>query len=272
MSSRQDRSGERPGTPAYRVPALERGLDVLELLAARAVPMTQADIARALGRSPGEVFRTLTALDGRGYLHRDPVSGAYALTLRLAELSRRHQPHEGLLRAAERPMRALMEETGESCHLSILHRGQLVVLAQEEGPARVRLSVAMGSTIWPRQAASGRVLLAALDPRERERALMDDPGWAPLNEPERESERARLTAIGERGHEAAWGETVAGVSDLSVLVGSPGAAPRAALAIAALPRDHDVWTAATLPLLHRRADEIVATAGLAGLDDSAGEG
>ncbi len=272
MSRDPKRSERAQESRTYRVPALERGLDVLELLAASGVPMTQADMARALGKGSSELFRTLTALDCRGYVQRDPISGAYGLTLRLAELGRRHRPHEGLLRAAERPMRTLIEVTGESCHLSVLHRGRLLVLAQEECPARVRLSVAVGSIILPRQAASGRLLLAMLDDETREATLAEDPGWRALAEPEREAERARLAIVKERRYEAATGETVAGVSDLSVLIGSPRTAPRAALAIAALPRDHDVWTAATLPLLRRRADEIVATAGLAGLGDPVGEG
>ena len=258
--------------PDYRVPALERGLDVLELLAAGSGPMTQAEIARALGRGPSELFRTLTALDRRGYLTRDPVTGAFALTMRLFELGSRHRPHEGFLRAAERPMRALVEETGESCHLSVLDRGRLVVLAQEEGSGRVRLSVAVGSTIAPWQAASGRVLLAALSDAERAGVLAADPGWAVVGEAARAEERCRLAFIRARGFEDVYGETVAGVSDLSVLVGGPSAATQAALAIAALPRDHAAWVAATLPALRRRADEITCAAGLAGLDGAAAGG
>ena len=252
--------------PDYHVPALERGLDVLELLAGRGTDMTQAEIARALGRSPSELFRTLTALDRRGYLTRDPDSGAFGLTLRLFALGSRHRPHEGLVRAAERPMRALVEETGESCHLSVLDRGQLLVLAQEEGPGRVRLSVAVGSTIPPRQAASGRVLLAALGDTERDATLAADPDWLALDEAAQAKERSRLDMVRQRGCEDAYGETVAGVSDLSVLIGGAGAATQAALAIAALPRDHAAWVAATLPALRRRAEEIAYAAGLASLD------
>jgi DNA-binding IclR family transcriptional regulator len=249
--------------PAYRVPALERGLDVLELLADRGLPMTQAEIARALGRGPSELFRTLTALDSRGYLQRDPVSGAYGLTLRLFELGRRHRPHDGLIRAAEGPMRSLMEEIGESCHLSVLHSGELVVLAQEEGPARVRVSVAVGSTIAPRHAASGRVLLAALDDMELAGVLAGDAEWKAIDPGARAAELAWLASIRERGYEVARGETVAGVSDLAALVGTQRTSVRAALAVAALPREHDAWVKATLPALLRHAAAIGEVAGLA---------
>lgn len=244
----------------YRAPALERGLDVLELLALSGATMTQAEIGRALGRSSSELFRVLTVLERRGFLGRDPASGAYRPTLRLFELGQIHRPEEHLLRAAIAPMRALTAATRESCHLGALHRGLLLVLAQEEGPARVRLSVAVGSTLAPWQAASGRVLLAGLTGGERAALLAADPGWAALPGPDRVARLARLDLVAARGWEDASGETVAGVSDLSVAVG--GGRVRAALALAALPRDHAAWLAASLPLLRQTAAAIAGAAGL----------
>jgi DNA-binding IclR family transcriptional regulator len=162
-----------PG-PDYHVPALEKGLDILECLAAQGVPLTQAQVARALGRRPTELFRMLTALERRGYIQRDPLSGAYRLTMRLYELGHAHSPYDGLLRAAERPMRALTEEVRESCHLSVIHRGQLFLLAEEQSPTRVRLSVEVGSSFPLLNAASGRLLLAYLDAYRREETLVQD--------------------------------------------------------------------------------------------------
>ena len=255
---------EREPGPAYRVPGLERGLDVLELLAARRRPMTQAEIARALDRSPSDLFRTLTVLDRRRYLRRDPVSGVYQPTLRLFELTQLHHPEEALLRAAGPAMRALTVATGESCHLCVLDRDtlRLVVLAQEESPARVRLSVAVGSTLPPATSASGRVLLATL--------LDHDPDafgatLARLPAAERAPLLARIETVRERGWESAHGETVAGVSDLSVPIAPDAPVTRAALAVAALPRDHEAWRDATLPALRATAAEIARDAGLANL-------
>jgi uncharacterized membrane protein len=72
---------ERRAAPQYAVPALEKGLDIVEYLADQAVPMTQSQLARALNRQPGELFRMLACLEGRGYVRRDPTNGGYALTL-----------------------------------------------------------------------------------------------------------------------------------------------------------------------------------------------
>jgi len=56
--------------------------------------MTQAQLGRALGRGSSELFRTLATLERRGYLRRDPVSGAYEPILCLYELGHAHSPWE----------------------------------------------------------------------------------------------------------------------------------------------------------------------------------
>src|SRR5436190_590081 len=118
-SSNMSDEGAPPG-PSYHVPALEKGLDILECLAAQGVPLTQAQIARAIGRGANELFRMLTTLERRGYIQRDPLTGAYGLTLRLFELSHTHSPLQGLLRAAAAPMRALSETTDGVSDLAVL--------------------------------------------------------------------------------------------------------------------------------------------------------
>ncbi len=256
-------SNHRPANaPAYFVPALEKGLDVLECLAACGVPLTQAQLARTLGRRASELFRVLTTLERRGYVQRDPVSGTYSLTLRLYELGHAHSPFEGLLRAAERPMRELSEATRESCHLSVIHDGRLLVLCEEMASARVRLSIEVGSSLPLLRAASGRLLLAFLDAPLREETLAHDAEYLGLPAADRAALHQRLDQIRARGLEEARSETCEGVSDLSVLVGSTGSRVQAALAIAALARDHAALVGGTLPVLRRSAAAITEAAGL----------
>lgn len=238
--------------PDYHVPALEKGLDILECLATQRVPLTQAQIARALERGPSELFRMLVCLEKRGYVQKDPVSGAYSLTLRLFELSHTHSPFEQLLRAASRPMQELAEAIRESCHLSVLHNDKLLVLAQKEGPERVRLSVEVGGTFSPLHTASGRLLLAFLPPPDLEATLRADAEHGAGSAAEQRRLQERLKRIRACGFEEARGETIQGVYDLSVLVGSPTSSLRAALTVTFLERKSDKADRDTLlvPLRH----------------------
>jgi DNA-binding IclR family transcriptional regulator len=251
------------------VPALDKALDILELLSREAVPLTQAQLTRALSRNPGELFRMLNCLETRGYLRREEGSGAYALTLKLFELSRTHSPHDTLLRVAQPRMRELSDAVRESCHLTVLHRERVLVLAQEESANPFRLSVEVGSLHPLSRTTSGRLFLAHMASEERDALLARDPDFTHRTARERAAFVARLAAIRAQGYERTERERFEGSLDLGCLVGSPRHRTRAALVIAVL-RQKDETQAPVeqmLSALRRCAREIGETAGLAGEDD-----
>ncbi len=84
---------------AYTAPALEKGLDILELLAGEAGGISQTVIAQRLARTTTELFRMLAVLERRGYVMRE-LDGGYRLTLRLFELAHQHPPLKRLLTVA----------------------------------------------------------------------------------------------------------------------------------------------------------------------------
>ena len=54
----------------YRAPALDKGLDIIELLASTDDTLSQAEIAKSLDRSPNEIYRMLDRLVRRAYVRR----------------------------------------------------------------------------------------------------------------------------------------------------------------------------------------------------------
>ena len=246
----------------YSVPALEKALDVLEYLSEQAVPLTQAQLARSLNRQAGEIFRMLACLESRGYLRREPVTGAYSLTLKLFELSRTHSPYEVLLKAAQPLMRGLAEDLRESCHLCVLHRDRVLVLAQEESPKPFRLSVEVGSLHSPLHTTSGRVLLASMEEAQREEILVRDLEWRREKPALRAAFSKRLAAIRARGYERAEGERFVGGMDIGVPVGPPESSIKAALTIATLKEKSGPSLETMLPALQACAQVIAVHAGL----------
>lgn len=198
---------------SYPVPALEKGLDLLEFLSAKGVPQSLNDLARGLGRGPGEIFRMLNCLEKRGYIGRD--DGRYRLTLKLHQLAHTHSPVERILRAAERPMRDLALELRESVHLSVISGDSLVVLAQFESPDPRRLSIEVGCKFPPLETCSGRLLLA------HDESFTPPPAL-----------RRAFAELRRRGVSVADSESIRGVRDTAVLVGYPRAA--AALCVPSL--------------------------------------
>lgn len=214
---------------AYPVPALEKGLDILELLSIGAGPRPLSDLARTLGRSSSELFRMLNCLERRGYVLKEPSGAGYRLSLRLYELAHTHPPVDQLLRAADGPMRRLAAELRESVHLSVLSGGRLLVLAQVESPERVRFSVEVGGRHPVATTVSGRLLLAHLPAAARDAALRVDPEVRAMRGPARRELAAALLEIRRAGFASSESETFQGVRDVVVLAGNPRVGLAAAL-------------------------------------------
>jgi DNA-binding IclR family transcriptional regulator len=247
---------------SYFVPALEKGLDVLEALARATVPQSLAQLARKLNRTSSELFRMIDALEKRSYIARDPLSGAYQLTLKLYELAHTHSPLDQLLKAAEGPMRELADSIHESCHLSVLSRGGLLVVAQAESPEPVRLSVEVGSRPLPLNTASGRLLIAFLDTEERALFLKADSMYARMAAPKQIALQKQLSKIRKDGFYLAQSSRRVGI-DVSCIVGNPGIGVSAALGvpfIAGGPNEGEERK--LIPPIRACADRITASLGL----------
>jgi DNA-binding IclR family transcriptional regulator len=131
---------------SYAVPALEKGLDVLEFLAKARQPMGLNEVATALGRSRQELFRVMVCLYTRGYLLRD-AAGRYRLGSKMFEVGSRHTARQALVSVAMPPMEELAVAAGESCQLSVVDRDRLLVIATAVGSSHLQLEVKVGSSI-----------------------------------------------------------------------------------------------------------------------------
>ena len=72
--------------PDYRAPALDKGLDIIELLARTGRPMTPARISVRLNKSPTELFRMVRVLERREYIEIPRGQTGYVLTDKLSRL------------------------------------------------------------------------------------------------------------------------------------------------------------------------------------------
>ena len=114
----------------YRAPALDKGLDILELLASVDGGLTQAEISKRLNRSPNEFYRMLDRLVRRGYVTR--IDGdRYSLTLKLFGLSQLHAPVRRLASYATPLMRDLAQRSKQANHLAVFDRGSAVTFLRD---------------------------------------------------------------------------------------------------------------------------------------------
>ena len=225
---------EMKSAPNYSVPALEKGLAVIELLARASEPLSLSQISERMANSASQLFRTMNCLVEGGYVIKDEVHGKYSLTLKLFELANRHSPLKHLLRVANLPLQELAHAIRESCHISIIQGGQLLVVGQAESPEKVQISVSVGTSFPLVSTVSGRLLLSAMDDGSLAALLEDDVGYRQMSYQERDGFWARIAEIRASGVSTAVDESYIGLHDTAVLVGNPDVGVTAAIAVTQL--------------------------------------
>lgn len=202
----------------YRAPALDKGLDILELLAITEDGLSQAEIAKALERSPNEIYRMLDRLVRRDYVRRTSAD-RYELTLKLFELAHATPPIRRLVNQATPILRRFARDSEQAVHLVIHDRNILVVVAQVDGPGYWNVSIRVGSRIGMINTGSGHVFLAFAS--EEERALMLEDAVQGRREKLPPQLLARFGRVREQGYEIMESLQVASVTNLSVPIFGP---------------------------------------------------
>lgn len=215
----------------YNAPALDKGLDIMEYLSKVGVPMSQADIAQGINRTPSEIYRMLVRLEERGYLLRGSNAGKYRLSLKMYSLSHRHTPFDELKRVAQYPMQSLSEFTRQSCHLSIMDNDQLLIIAQTRSPSAVSLSIEEGTHFPLSRTTSGSVLLSMFSPEERLDILSRDDFYAKWNKKEQKELLSSINEIGKHGYRLGKSKLTSGITDIAVPIGRNNSNLTAVLAV-----------------------------------------
>jgi DNA-binding IclR family transcriptional regulator len=204
----------------YRAPALDKGLDILELLASTEESLSQGEIAKALERTPNEIYRMLDRLVRRHYVART-AGDRYELTLKLFALAHQHAPMRRLVSQAMPELRTFAREAEQACHLAVYDRGSVAVVAQVDPPGYWAFSIRVGARVGLFNTGSGHVLLAFASPRERAFMLQEHellPGERRPHDLD-----ARLEIVRQRGYELMASQQTVGVQNLSApVLGSNG--------------------------------------------------
>ncbi len=194
------------------VPSVEKAFDVIELLSGAPEGMTMNEIVAALDRSMGELYRIVVYLHERGYLDQDPETSKYAMTLKMFELSHRFDPTERMIRNAMPLMERYAATVEQSCHIGVLNRTNVLILASVSSPRPAGYAVRTGAMFPVGQTATALVITAFGTPEDQDRFIARVPTA------ERSALRARIDHIRDIGYDESESNLVVGIRNLSVPV------------------------------------------------------
>lgn len=158
-------------TEKYTVRAVDRALDIIRCLADDEEPLTVDQISARAGLPKTTAFRVLATLESRGFVIRDPIRQTYGFG-EMALLVGARALGRSDVRSVARPyLEQLMDETGETVHLSILNSNSALCIDKIDS----RRSVSMLSYVGFRDplycSGVGKTLLA-YQPEAAREAIM----------------------------------------------------------------------------------------------------
>ena len=145
--------------------------EVLDLFSREQAEWRLSDVSKELGIPKTTVNDLLISLCGVGLLHKTNEA-RYRLGWRVAALNRVLMEGSEMRTEALRIMEQLVRVFGETVHLAVLERDQVVYLAKQEGTKSVQVKLtAVGTQLPPHASSLGKVLMCEL-PWEQAEALV----------------------------------------------------------------------------------------------------
>jgi DNA-binding IclR family transcriptional regulator len=170
-----------PASKTPSVPALERGLAILELIVRSRSGLTFSQLTRHFEFPKSSIHCLLLTLERQGYLARDEATGRYMSGQKLVSIA--NMAIDGIvLREKAAPLlRALMTKTGTTVHMAILDHDDVVLVAKVDRPGVNRVATWIGKRVDAHCTSLGKCLLAHL-PEEDVDRLMRHHGLLRHNE------------------------------------------------------------------------------------------
>ena len=214
------------------IPA-ERCLAIIELLADGARSMALGEIAERLSLPKSGAHRLLATLIDIGWAEKDPATGFYRLSMRLAVLGQQFYVATGIPDICQPLLDRLAEECREFARLAVVDGHALVWVAHAQGASGgLMYQPSLTSNTVPLHAtASGKAWLATLPSDQAVAFVMKNGGFRQAEQygpnviRSIEALLRELKATARRGYGTAFNEAEFGVTAVAAAIRAGGNGP-----------------------------------------------
>lgn len=151
----------------YTVPALQKGLQILEMFDSQQRKLSQAEMAEALGVSASSLYRIVQTLTGMGYLQKTGTN-AYSLGSQVISRGFSYLASREIVEVATPFITRLRDSTSLSCHLAVREGSETLYVFRALALQRISVNVPVGTRFPCHTTAMGRALLIGMSPQALE--------------------------------------------------------------------------------------------------------
>jgi DNA-binding IclR family transcriptional regulator len=139
--------------------------------------MSLGELTAAIGLHKSTVHRLLMVLEGHRLVDKSSLHGHYRLGMKLFELGSRAVANLNLRERARPRLEWLVSQTGETVHLCVMDRGEMLYIDKLEPERSLRISSTIGKRVGVHCSAVGKAMLACL-PERTAREILRQRGMA----------------------------------------------------------------------------------------------
>jgi IclR family transcriptional regulator, KDG regulon repressor len=158
----------------YQAPSVQKAFQILRLISRAHRGLGITELAEMLNMSKGTVHGIVSALEESGGIMRDPITRKCFLGFTLFELGKLAYSQIDLKDVARPVMEELAERTRESVYLGVLNKNHITILDIVESSQDHKITSPKGTIIPLFAGATGKVILASMDPDQALRIITKD--------------------------------------------------------------------------------------------------
>ena len=150
-------------TAGTQVKSVAKALIILNVLAEHQREMSLGDIAKEMQMAKSTAYGLLATLRDFGYIDQSPLDGKYRLGIRLFEVGNIVANRWDVRQVAAPFIQTLVDELGETVHLVVLDKGEVLYIdKRESSKLSLRIVSQVGTRLPTHCTGVGKVFLANL--------------------------------------------------------------------------------------------------------------
>jgi len=160
----------RQGAPS-QIRSVAKALMILKLLASSKREMSLAEIASKMSMAKSTVHGLLSTMRDFGFIEQSTFNGNYRLGIALFEIGSKVANNWDVRKVAAPYIQKLVDEIGETVHLVVLDKGEVLYIDKHESTKSLRIVSEIGSRLPAHCTGVGKALLAYLPAREMKQII-----------------------------------------------------------------------------------------------------